>query len=126
LETALGQRYRIDAELGAGGMSKVYRAHDLLLERDVAVKVVGHNGLGSEGQTRLLREAQAVARLNDPNIVSVYDAGEVDGSPFIVMELIEGHSLHEAKGLSLTEDWQQTNGMGTDHCDGDKHPLLAV
>jgi serine/threonine protein kinase len=81
----LRQRYRIDAELGTGGTSKVYRAHDLLLDRDVAIKVVGHNGLGSMGQTQLLREAQAVSRRNDPNIVSVYAAGEVDGLPFIVV-----------------------------------------
>ncbi len=76
--TTLQNRYRLDAELGHGGMGTVYRAHDTLLDRDVAVKVLNDTGLGTEGRARLLREAQAVAKLNHPNIVAVHDAGEVD------------------------------------------------
>ena len=75
--TTLQNRYRLDAELGRGGMGTVYRAHDTLLDRDVAVKVLSDTGLGTEGRARLLREAQAAAKLNHPNIVAVYDAGEV-------------------------------------------------
>src|SRR5512139_2529657 len=93
--TLLQNRYRLDAELGHGGMGMVYRAHDTLLDRDVAVKVLHDSGLGTEGRARLLREAQAAAKLNHPNIVAVYDAGEVDGLPFIVMELVEGASLRD-------------------------------
>jgi tetratricopeptide (TPR) repeat protein len=99
-EGILNGRYRLDAELGRGGMGAVYRAHDLLLKRDVAVKVVSEAGLSTEGRARLLREAQSAAQLNHPNVVSVYDVGEValPGSggqaPFIVMELVEGESLH--------------------------------
>src|SRR5512139_3730037 len=93
--TLLQNRYRLDAELGHGGMGMVYRAHDVLLDRDVAVKVLNDSGLGTEGRARLLREAQAAARLNHPNIVSIYDAGEVAGVPFIVMELIEGQTLRD-------------------------------
>ncbi len=78
IDTLLQNRYRLDAELGHGGMGTVYRAHDTLLDRDVAVKVLNDTGLGTEGRARLLREAQAVAKLNHPNIVAVYDAGEVD------------------------------------------------
>ncbi len=100
-------RYRLDSELGHGGMGVVYRAHDTLLERAVAVKVLSESSLGSEGRARLLREAQAAAKLNHPNIVTIHDAGEVDLStepppfasssrvPFIVMELAEGESLHD-------------------------------
>ncbi len=101
--TTLQNRYRIDAELGRGGMGVVYRVHDMLLDRDVAIKMLSVAGLGSEGRARLLREAQAAARLNHPNIVSVHDAGEVDQAPFIVMELVEGESLHTRRPQALDE-----------------------
>jgi tetratricopeptide (TPR) repeat protein len=107
--TLLNQRYRLEAELGRGGMGVVYRAHDTVLDRDVAVKVLsglalsGGEGtaLSTQGRARLLREAQAAAQLNHPNIVSVHDAGEAEipshagPSPFVVMELVEGQSLHD-------------------------------
>ena len=73
----LNDRYRIDAELGRGGMGAVYRAHDTVLDRDVAVKSAQPSGLGTEGRQRMLREAQAIAKLNHPNIVQVFDAGAV-------------------------------------------------
>jgi predicted ATPase len=93
--TLLQDRYRLDAELGMGGMGVVYRAHDALLDREVAVKLLSQSGLGTEGRERMLREAQAIAKLNHPNIVQVHDAGQLDGTPFIVMELVEGESLHD-------------------------------
>lgn len=99
-------RYRLDAELGRGGMGVVYRAHDTLLDRDVAVKLLSATGLGSEGRAHLLREAQAAAQLNHPNIVSVYDAGftaEADGVPFLVMELVEGQPLYNRRPSGLDE-----------------------
>jgi serine/threonine-protein kinase len=100
----LDERYRLDAELGRGGMGVVYRAHDIVLKRDVAVKVMSRApALGTEGRARLMHEAQAAAQLNHPNIVSVYDAGEVDGSPFIVMELVEGDSLHTRRPEALDD-----------------------
>jgi tetratricopeptide (TPR) repeat protein len=109
--TLLQNRYRLDAELGTGGMGTVYRAHDTLLDRDVAVKILNEAGLGTEGRARLLREAQAVAKLNHPNIVAVYDAGEVDPAaapgvsttPYIVMELVEGSSLRAYPPQTLEE-----------------------
>ncbi len=107
--TLLDERYRLDAEVGRGGMGVVYRAHDALLDRDVAVKVLSATELGTEGRTRLLREAQAAARLNHPNIVSVHDAGEArlperaEAVPFVVMELVEGPSLHDRRPGSLEE-----------------------
>jgi tetratricopeptide (TPR) repeat protein/predicted Ser/Thr protein kinase len=101
--TLLNNRYRLDAEIGRGGMAVVYRAQDTLLNRDVAIKIMNKAGLGTEGRARLLREAQAAAKLNHPNIVSVYDAGEADGSPFIVMELVEGESLHNRRPEPLDD-----------------------
>ena len=105
----LNGRYRPDAELGRGGMGVVYRAHDTLLDRHVAVKVLSAAELGAEGRGRLLGEAQAAAGLNHPNIVSGHDAGEAqipdraDPLPFIVMELVEGPSLHDRRPEPLEE-----------------------
>ena len=94
-QTLLNDRYRLEGELGQGGMGTVHRAFDTTLERDVAVKIVTGFEMETEGRARLLREAKSIAQLNHPNIVTVYDAGEMDKAPFIVMELIEGSSLHE-------------------------------
>lgn len=91
--TTIHNRYRLEAELGRGGVGVVYRGHDELLNRPVAVKVLSDGGSGTVGSGHLLQEAQAVARLNHPNIVGVYDAGEAGGVPFIVMELVEGETL---------------------------------
>lgn len=76
-------------------MGIVYRGHDTVLDRPVAVKMLTAAGLGSEGKSRLLNEAQAAARLNHPNIVSVHDAGDTGGTPYIVMELVEGKLLSD-------------------------------
>jgi tetratricopeptide (TPR) repeat protein len=99
----LHYRYRIESELGRGGMGVVYRAHDTLLDRAVAIKVLSETGVGIDGRARLLREAQAVARLDHPHIVPVYDAGEINDIPFIVMQLVEGANLRESGSLSLPQ-----------------------
>jgi eukaryotic-like serine/threonine-protein kinase len=101
--TSLNGRYDLQAEIGSGGMGLVYRAHDRLLDRDVAVKVLSAPRLTPESRARLLREARAVARLAHPNVVTVYDAGESDGLPYVVMELVEGPSLHERPARDLDE-----------------------
>ncbi len=109
--TYLNQRYRIDQEIGRGGLGTIYKALDTLLDRPVAIKVLNTAaGLGTEGQARLLNEARAAARLNHPNIVSIFDAGKTDpvlnpqqDLAFIVMELVEGDSLHDKKPGSITE-----------------------
>lgn len=84
-------------------MGQVYRAHDLLLDRDVAIKVLNQSSMGTAGRAHMLHEAQVAARLNHPNIVSVYDAGENEGVQFIIMELVEGSSLHEKPPASIEE-----------------------
>ncbi|HZD55867.1 MAG TPA: protein kinase [Anaerolineales bacterium] len=99
----VNQRYRIESELGRGGMGVVYRARDTLLEREVAFKVLSSLALGTEGRAQLLSEARAAAQLNHPNIVTIYDAGETGGSPFIVMELIDGENLYEHKLQTMEE-----------------------
>jgi serine/threonine protein kinase/tetratricopeptide (TPR) repeat protein len=103
LGTTLAGRYKIESELGRGGMGTVYRGYDLRLDRPVAIKVVLNSGLGTEGRTRLLSEAQAAARLNHPNVVTVYDALESNETPFIVMELVEGKTLRSVQNPSLSQ-----------------------
>ena len=115
--TLFKNRYRLDAELGQGGMGIVYRAHDTLLERDVAVKILSNSNIGTEGRARMLREAQAAARLNHPNIVSIYDAGEEENVSFIIMELLDGDSLYEHKHMELPEILSITRQM----CDALEH-----
>ncbi|MGH2621816.1 MAG: protein kinase domain-containing protein [Anaerolineales bacterium] len=99
----LNDRYQLGAELGRGGMGTVHRAHDTLLEREVAIKLLSNAAVGSEQRAPLLQEAKLIAKLNHPNIVQVHDAGELDGSPFIVMELVEGESLHRRRPAELAE-----------------------
>jgi serine/threonine protein kinase len=107
--TLIEDRYRIESELGRGGMGIVYRAEDTLLERPVAVKVVSASGLGTEGRNRLLQEARAAARLNHPNIVAVHDVGvtsipgQVEGTSYIVMELVEGQTLRDFQPQDMAQ-----------------------
>lgn len=102
-EGLFNNRYRIENELGRGAMGTIYRARDTLLDRPVALKVITSSQLTDENRNRLLSEAKAAAKLNHPNIVAVYDAGEEDQTPYIVMELVEGGSLFDKKPESLGE-----------------------
>ena len=96
----LDRRYRIDSRIARGGMASVYEAHDLRLDRTVAVKIM-HAGLGDATSgdeafaARFVREARAAARLSHPNVVSVYDQGEDEGTVFLAMELVPGHTLRD-------------------------------
>lgn len=90
----LGGRYEVEEELGRGGMAKVYRGTDTVLGRPVAVKILAPQFTDDPSFVdRFRREAQAAARLNHPNLVSVYDTGSDDGVHFIVMEYVEGRTL---------------------------------
>ncbi|MBA2350140.1 MAG: serine/threonine protein kinase [Solirubrobacterales bacterium] len=95
--TLLSGRYRLDAKIGAGGMSMVFRAYDTVLERQVAIKLM-HAGVHADADQleRFRREARAVAQLNHPHIVGVIDAGEDgQGTAFIVLEYVEGETLKD-------------------------------
>jgi serine/threonine-protein kinase len=96
----LGGRYRIDALIGRGGMSDVYRGMDVVLQRQVAIKILTDRS--EDLRKRFLREAQSMARLNHPNIVGVYDAAQNDGVSYIVMELVQGRTLATISPSELT------------------------
>ena len=107
LPETLGGRYRIERELGRGGMARVYLAHDAKHAREVAVKVIRPDLAASLGRERFLREIAIAARLRHPNIVPVYDSGDADGLLYFVMPYEEGPSLRERIGhghtLSVSE-----------------------
>src|SRR6188768_3783556 len=100
--TQLSGRYRLDAQVGTGGMSTVYRAFDATLERRVAIKLM-HRDIAADSDQleRFRREARAVAQLSHPHIVGVIDAGEEDNdedgfsTPCIVFEYVEGETLKD-------------------------------
>ena len=96
LGTTLNGRYRLEARIGAGGMSTVYRALDETLQRQVAIKLMNREVASDSDQLeRFRREARAVAQLSHPHIVGVIDAGEDEGRPYIVFEYVEGETLKE-------------------------------
>jgi ABC-type oligopeptide transport system substrate-binding subunit/predicted Ser/Thr protein kinase len=99
----IAERYQIERELGRGGMGVVYLAHDEVLDRYVAIKVVNDPSLGKEGRDRLLREARLAAQLNHLNIVAIHDAIETDDTPQIVMEYVEGKSTHDQPPRDLDQ-----------------------
>jgi eukaryotic-like serine/threonine-protein kinase len=96
LGTILNGRYRLEARIGTGGMSSVYRALDETLERPVAIKLMNREiATDSDQLERFRREARAVAQLSHPHIVGVIDYGEDQGRPYIVLEYVEGETLKE-------------------------------
>ena len=113
----LGGRYRLDEELGRGGMGVVYRATDLELQRDVALKILPAATSSERDSGRLLREARAAAMLNHPHIVTVHDIGDESGRPFFVMELVAGRTLRD----SNVTDFREIVDIASQVCDALAH-----
>lgn len=107
LQAALGSQYRIERELGRGGMGIVYLARDVTLDRLVAVKVV-HPDLSTNRTiaSRFLAEARTIARLRHPGIVAVHAAGEVDGQLYYVMDYLSGETLRQRLARSGPLPWE--------------------
>ncbi|HEY8629721.1 MAG TPA: serine/threonine-protein kinase [Gaiellaceae bacterium] len=103
-ETLAAGRYRVERTLGYGGMAVVYLAHDEELHRRVAIKVLAEHLAGDDNfRARFLQESKLAGRLSHPNVVQVYDAGETDGSPYIVMEYVPGDTVAQRGKLSHAE-----------------------
>src|SRR5260370_7068913 len=92
----LGGRYELGASLGAGGMARVWQATDLVLDREVAVKVLREQYAADPSfLARFQGEARHAAAVSDPRLVTVFDCGVDAGAPFIVMELVTGRTLRQ-------------------------------
>src|SRR5215204_1967925 len=121
--------YRIIKKLGAGGMGEVYLALDTKLDRNVAIKVLRSDWLEEEHlKKRLIREAQAAAKLDHPNICSIHDVNEAGAFTFIVMQYIEGESLADNMerepldvGAALDVVEQDAEGLAEAHAHGIVH-----
>src|SRR5436189_302902 len=133
MERVLQGRYKIEEPLGVGGSSQVYLARDQALNRDVALKVLDPEAAADGNLRRMfVKEARALAQLSHPNIVAVYDVGEVDDSPFIVMEYLAGGSMKqriEQIGALKAADAvriaiEVANGLGFAHSKGIIHADL--
>ncbi|MFI9174590.1 serine/threonine-protein kinase [Streptomyces lincolnensis] len=127
----LAGRYRLEAQLGSGGMGQVWRGHDLRLGRAVAIKLL-RPGLFANEQAlaRFQREGKATARLNHPAIAAVYDVSAHQGKPFLVLELLDGHDLETAlarnpQGLAIDQvldcGAQIAGGLAAAHAAGVVH-----
>jgi eukaryotic-like serine/threonine-protein kinase len=115
-------RYAVERTLGTGGMALVYLARDEELGRPVAIKVLGERfAADPEFRERFVREARMAARLAHPNIVSVYDVGEEDGRPYIVMECVEGTTLADEVSRRKRLPAHEVVDLGLQACAGLAH-----
>jgi len=141
INRTLDYRYTILERIGGGGMADVYRAHDKLLDRSVAVKVLRSQFTDDEDfVTRFRREAQAAARLSHPNIVNIYDVGRDGDSYYIIMEYISGETLKDRiqrdgslpvetavrVALEIAEALEHAHQNNIVHCDIKSHNILTT
>jgi eukaryotic-like serine/threonine-protein kinase len=129
LRAALADRYRLDRQLGQGGMATVYLAHDLKLDRDVALKVLRPELAAALGSDRFLREVEIAAKLVHPHILGLHDSGAVNGFFYYTMPFVEGESLRDRltreKQLPLDEALriaqEVADALGYAHAQGFVH-----
>jgi serine/threonine-protein kinase len=122
LPAVLGGRYRLERRLGHGGMAAVHLGHDTVLDRPVALKLLADGpGHDDELRERFLREGRFAAKLSHPHVVGVFDTGEEDGRPYIVMEYVEGSSLAEELARRGAFDPDEVVELGRQACAGLGH-----
>lgn len=120
--TQLTGRYDILSRIGGGGMALVYKAHDNILNRKVAIKVLRQQFVNDEDFIRRFRrEAQSAASLSHPNVVSIYDVGQDGETHFIVMELVEGNNLNERIKQSAPLQVEEAVKIAAQICDALSH-----
>ncbi|MGQ0762607.1 MAG: ABC transporter substrate-binding protein [Acidobacteriota bacterium] len=135
----LSNRYDIIGELGRGGMGVVYRAHDPLLNREVAVKLIPPTLLNSETEQRFQREAQLVAQMDHPAVVPIFDSGKHEGSMFFVMPVVQGTNLRWFEregaltlgevidiGIQVAEALEYSHSRGVIHRDIKPENIMVV
>jgi serine/threonine-protein kinase len=126
LPTLLGGRYRLERRLGRGGMAVVHLAQDTVLERPVAVKLLAERfGDDEELRERFLREGRFAAKLSHPHVVGVFDTGEEDGRPYIVMEFVDGATLAEELEQRRTFAPEDVAELGRQAASGLQHAHAA-
>ncbi|MBO6934629.1 MAG: serine/threonine protein kinase [Deltaproteobacteria bacterium] len=117
--TTIVARYRLDEGIARGGMSMIYRAHDLFHERDVVLKVLPRKLLTPRSHARFMREARLASLVEHPNVVLTYDAGLMeDGTPYIVMEHLEGRSLYQRLKAETTIPLDESKAILACVCSG--------
>lgn len=135
----LSNRYEIDREIGRGGMGIVYLARDLLLDRQIAIKVMIPSAMSTEVEERFKREARVVARMDHPGIVGIHDVGEHDGSLYLVMPFVDGTNLRALQrsrtlrlddvidvGIQVAEAIDFSNSRGVVHRDIKPENILVT
>jgi ABC-type transport system substrate-binding protein/serine/threonine protein kinase len=135
----LSNRYDIRTELGRGGMGVVYRAHDPLLNREVAIKLIPPTLLSSETEQRFQREAQLVAQMDHPAVVPIFDFGKHEGSLFFVMPVVQGTNLRSFQrdgaltlgealdiGIQVAEALEYSHTRGVIHRDIKPENIMVV
>ncbi|HEX5469575.1 MAG TPA: protein kinase [Gaiellaceae bacterium] len=126
IQELAGGRYRVEKVLGRGGMATVYLARDDELDRPVAIKVLAPHLAGDPTfRDRFVREARLAAQLSHPNVVQIFDAGEDDGSPYIVMECVAGPSLADELGAHGRLSAGRVVALGLQVCAGLEHAHTA-
>jgi formylglycine-generating enzyme required for sulfatase activity len=133
IQVMLGEtvgRYQVRRELGHGGMGRVYLARDVMLGRSVALKVVGPSRAGELSTERFLHEARAIARLNHPHVVQLYDFGQYKGGVYLALEYVDGTTLRERARVgggpldevlryarAIADGLAHAHAAGVYHCD---------
>lgn len=121
-DIVLGKRYALHEQLGSGGMALVYKGHDLLLDRPVAIKILKETYANDPATVqRFHQEAQAAARLSHPNVVSVYDVGEEGGQHYLVMEYVAGQNLRDLLKQRGRLPWEDAVSIACQVCEALQH-----